>query len=272
MLSCKNKDVYKNHISGFKYKIFHNKEENNTKLKIDDIIELDLEYSTNSDSIIFNSKKNKGKFRIKIESKEDGGIFQTAICMLNVGDSANFIINAKDFYTKTIKAKVPSFINEDENIKLKLKVKKIITQKELKKEYEQYLIKKEAEENLLLQEYLKNENIKIKPTKSGLYLIKLKKGTGRKAKLGDKVTIHYKGSLINGQVLASSIDKGKPYTFTIGKDEVIEAWNEAILNMRIGEKVKIIAPSKLAYGELGYKNKIPPFATLIFEIKLLKLK
>ena len=130
----------------------------------------------------------------------------------------------------------------------------------------------ELEENSLLREYLKNENIKEKPTKSGLYIIQLKKGKGAKAKIGQVATIHYKGSFVNGKIISSSINKGKPYSFTIGKNEVIKAWDEAILNMKVGDKVKIIAPSHLAYGEFGYKQKIPPFSTLIFEIKLLKLK
>ncbi|NPA45131.1 MAG: hypothetical protein GXO49_06345 [Chlorobi bacterium] len=269
--SCKNEDVYQKHIDGFEYKIFSN--ENNTqRINIDDLVELDLKYFSESDSLIFNSKELKGKFRVKVEDKENGGMFQTAICMLHIGDSASFLIKANDFYTKTIKTELPNFINKDEKLKIELKTKKIITQDELKKEYEQYIIKKEAEENILLQEYLKNENINVKPTKSGLYIIKLKKGKGEKAKLGDTATIHYKGSLINGQILASSINKGKPYTFKIGENKVIDAWNEALLTMKVGDKVKIIVPSKLAYGELGYKNKIPPFATLIFEIKLLKLK
>lgn len=269
-ISCKSNDSYKKHVDGFEYKIFHS-EENTDRIRIDDIVELELKYFSQSDSLIFNSKALKGKFRIKIEDSKDGGVFQTAIRMFQVGDSANLLIDANDFYTKTIKSEIPTFIKENEELKIELKIKKIITTEELQKEYKAYLIKKEAEENVLLHEYLNNEDINIESLKSGLYIVYLKKGKGRKAKNGDLATIHYKGSFINGQILASSISKGKPYSFTVGTNKVIAAWNETLLHLRVGDKVKIIVPSKLAYGDRGYKNKIPPFATLIFEIKLLKL-
>lgn len=270
IFSCKDKEEFKHHSLGFDYKILPTSKKDN-KIKINDVVELDLKYLSQSDSLIFNTKQNIGKFRIKVESQEEGGLFQTAICMMHVGDSAVFLIPANDFYKKTIKTEIPTFIKENEVLKIELKVKKIVSDKELKKEYEQFIVKKEIEEELLLQDYLKNENINVKPTKSGLYIVFLKKGKGKKTKIGDIAKIHYKGSLINGKILASSINKGEPYKFKVGEGSVIKAWDEALLNMRVGDKVKIIVPSKLAYGEDGYKNKIPPFATLIFEIKLLKL-
>ncbi len=156
-------------------------------------------------------------------------------------------------------------------MKFELKIEKLVTEEEMRKERDLYIIKMEAQENALLQEYLKNENIKVKPTKSGLYIIPLINGKGEKAETTNKATIHYQGNLINGQILGSSINKDEPLTFTIGNGEVIKAWDEAIQNMRIGDKVKIIVPSHLAYGEFGHEKKIPPFSTLIFEIKLLEL-
>lgn len=270
LFSCKNSITYKKHEAGFEYKII-SKNKDSAKLKINDVLDLSLKYSNQQDSVIFNSDDFSGKFRIKVENGENG-MFQTAISLLHVGDSAHFIIPAKDFYENTIKTQIPKFVKENDKLKFELRIKKLVTEQEMKKEHELYIIKMEAQENSLLQEYLKNENITVKPTKTGLYIIFLKKGNGAKAKFGNTASIHYKGSLINGEILASSIDKDKPLTFTVGNGEVIKAWDEVVQNMRIGDKVKIIVPSKLAYGEFGYKEKIPPFSTLIFEIKLLKLK
>lgn len=270
LFSCKQENTYKKHNAGFEYKmILQNK--NSKKIKLNDILEIDLKYTTEYDSVIFNSNANVGKFRIKVETPNTGGIFQNAILMLNQGDNAKFIINANNFYSKTLKKDLPTFLNSNSNLKFDIKIKKIVSEKDIEKEYETHLLNLEIEEKTLLNEYLKNENINIKPTKSGLYIIKLKKGNGKKAKIGQIATIHYKGSFINGKIISSSINKGKPYKFKIGNDEVIKAWDEAILQMKVGDKVRIIVPSDLAYGKLGYKNKIPPFSTLIFDIKLLKL-
>jgi len=268
--SCKGTHGYKVHPAGFEYNIVENSNDGK-KIKINDVLDLSLKYSTKSDSLIFNSENYFGKFRVKVEDPEKGGIFQIAISLLNVGDSAQFIISAKDFYENTIKTKVPNFINENENLKFELRINKLVTEDEMRKEHDLFIINMEAQENYLLQEYLKNEGISVKPTKSGLYIVYLKKGRGEKAKSGDIATINYTGSLINGEIIGSSVNKDTPYTFKIGNNEVINAWEEVLLNMRGGDKVKIIVPSNLAYGEFGYKQKIKPFSTLIFEIKLLKL-
>ena len=270
LISCNDERAYKTHVSGFEYKIILQNSKAQ-KIKINDVLDVNLKYTNQKDSVIFNSEKNIGKFRVKVEDANTGGLFQTALMLLHEGDSASFIISAKDFYRKTQKKEFPIFLNENELLKFKIRIKKIISKKEMKKEYEKSIIKMELEENFLLQEYLKTENIKTKATKSGLYLINLKKGKGIKSKKGQKATIHYKASFINGKIISSSINKGKPYSFTIGNNEVIKAWDQAILTMRVGDKLKIIAPSHLAYGEFGYEPKIPPFTTLIFEIKLLKL-
>jgi len=270
LFSCEDTNSYKKHDSGFEYKII-SKNKDGATFQINDVLDLSLKYSTQSDSVIFNSENYSGKFRVKVEDSKNGGVFQTAISLLQIGDSASFIISADDFYGNTMKTPTPEFIKVNENLIFELRIDKLVTEEEMRKEHDLYIIKMEAQENSLLQEYLISEHVKANPTKSGLYLIYLKKGTGKVAKLGDVATIHYKGSLINGGILGSSINKDEPLTFTIGSGEVIKAWDEALQNMRIGDKIKIIVPSHLAYGEYGHERKIPPFSTLIFEIKLLEL-
>ncbi len=269
--SCKDSDSFIKHDSGFEYKIISKNNAGNI-IEKDNILDLDLKYFTQNDSLIFNSEELPGKFRVMIFGSGEGGLFQDALKLLKIGDSAQFLIPASDFYKNTIYTSLPVFIKEGENLKINLKINKVVLQEELDKEYDQYILKMETEENLLLQEYLKNENITVKPTESGLYIILLNKGKGRKVQKGDKVTVHYQGTLINGQIFDSSIDRGEPIKFVIGEGNVIPAWEEAILNRRKGEKIKLITPSKQAYGEYGYEKIIPPFATLIFEIKLVDIQ
>ncbi len=103
---------------------------------------------------------------------------------------------------------------------------------------------------------------------SGLRYVVNKAGDGkRRPAWGQKVTVHYSGSLLDGRIFDSSIQRGQPTTFKVG--EVIEGWNEALVEMSVGEKRTLIIPPDLGYGAMGYPGVIPPDATLIFEVELL---
>ncbi len=270
-LSCKQSQSYKKSDKGFEY-IIRKQNKTGKTVKENNILEIKLKYYNSSDSLLFNSADLDGKFRIQVGKSDKDGIFQDAVKMLKTGDSASFLIPADNFYKKTLKDSVPKFIHQNEKLRFEIKIKKIITEEQLKKEYEQYLLKKEAEERQILKEYLTAENITQKPEKSGIYIIKLQNGKGKKADTGKIVTINFVGKYINGKVFDSSIAKNKPLTFKLGNPYAIPAWNEAIKTMREGEKIRLIAPSKTAYGAEGLKNYVPPFTTLIYDIKLLKVK
>jgi len=121
------------------------------------------------------------------------------------------------------------------------------------------------------QKFLENnkkaEGIKV--TASGLQYKVLKAGTGKQPKVGDNVTVHYTGKLIDGTVFDSSVERGEPATFGVG--QVIPGWTEALQLMHEGDKWMLYIPSDLAYGERGAGGQIPPHSTLIFEVELLKV-
>jgi FKBP-type peptidyl-prolyl cis-trans isomerase len=108
-----------------------------------------------------------------------------------------------------------------------------------------------------------------KTTKSGVKYETLKEGTGPVCKAGQEVTIHYVGTLENGQVFDSSRTKGTPLKFAVGTGKVIKGWDEAVPGMKVGEQRKLFIPAAVGYGALGSPPRIPPNAPLIFEVELM---
>jgi FKBP-type peptidyl-prolyl cis-trans isomerase len=114
---------------------------------------------------------------------------------------------------------------------------------------------------------------KVITTKSGLKYEDLKVGTGKEAKSGDTVEVHYTGTLKNGKKFDSSKDRGQPFSFKLGAGMVIKGWDEGVAGMKVGGTRKLIIPPDLAYGERGAgRGLIPPNAELTFEVELLGIK
>jgi FKBP-type peptidyl-prolyl cis-trans isomerase FklB len=124
-----------------------------------------------------------------------------------------------------------------------------------------------AEGEAFLAENAKKKGVVTLP--SGLQYKVLAAGKGKSPVATDNVTVHYKGTLIDGSEFDSSVKRGKPATFRA--DRVIAGWKEALLLMEPGAKWQLFIPAKLGYGERGAGSKIPPNATLIFEVELLSI-
>lgn len=109
-------------------------------------------------------------------------------------------------------------------------------------------------------------------TESGLRYKLIQKGNGKKAEKGKTVSVHYTGSLENGQVFDSSYKRKQPIDFPLGKGHVIEGWDEGIALLQVGDKARFVIPSHLGYGSRGAGGVIPPDATLIFDVELMDVK
>lgn len=106
-------------------------------------------------------------------------------------------------------------------------------------------------------------------TASGLVMTTLKPGTGASPKATDKVKVHYQGTLTDGTVFDSSLQRNEPATFPL--NGVIPCWTEAVQLMKVGQKSRVVCPAALAYGDRGVPPKIKPGSTLVFEVELLDI-
>ena len=109
-------------------------------------------------------------------------------------------------------------------------------------------------------------------TESGLQYKDLVVGEGEAAYAGATAIVHYTGWLLDGTKFDSSVDRGTPFEFLLGRGQVIQGWDEGVATMKVGGKRELIIPADLGYGDRGAGNVIPPGATLKFEVELLGLR
>jgi peptidylprolyl isomerase len=107
---------------------------------------------------------------------------------------------------------------------------------------------------------------------SQLQIIDVKVGDGVEAKVGAHVTVDYVGTLLDGRKFDSSLDRGEPFTFTLGIGQVIKGWDLGVVGMKVGGERRLIIPASLAYGNQAIGDIIPAGSALIFEVKLIDVK
>jgi FKBP-type peptidyl-prolyl cis-trans isomerase len=131
--------------------------------------------------------------------------------------------------------------------------------------------KLEKQEKKFLEEFIQRNKISAIPDSSGIYTIYSQHGTGAIADTGKVLTLFFRGRLLDGKVFMAS-PKDKPYQFVLGRKEVIEGWEHALHQVRVGDRLTLIVPSRYGYGQQGLMNNsdqqflVPPYSTLIFDI------
>lgn len=130
--------------------------------------------------------------------------------------------------------------------------------------------------NIQVNQITENAMMQDQPAKDVVSELKIEttqEGTGERAvKSGDTISVHYTGRLTDGTKFDSSVDRGTPFTFTIGAGQVIKGWDEGLLGMKVGEKRTLTIPANKGYGATGAGGVIPPNATLVFETELVSIQ
>ncbi|MBN1198986.1 MAG: FKBP-type peptidyl-prolyl cis-trans isomerase, partial [Bacteroidales bacterium] len=224
---------------------------------------------------VFSSRDRGEPMQMNFGKPFDTKGFDQGIAMMKKGGKAKLIVPSDlAFGQQGRGAIIPPFstlIYDVDVIDVMTKAEFEQMQEVKKKEKEMEKLENKNQEAAKLNAYIKENNITVKPTASGLYYIEVEKGTGVKAEPGKKVKVHYTGKLLDGTKFDSSLDRGEPFSFTLGQGQVIQGWDEGIGMMNVGGKAKLIIPSSIAYGdrEMG---TIKPYNTLVFDVELIDVE
>ena len=255
--------------SGLAYKYRINEAGKNAV--VGDVIKLHFTLYTNKDSVLRSTVKENRMVVTTVQKPSYAGSFEEGLAMMSKGDSCAFWISADTLFKKGIKAPLPSYIEMGSFVRFEVKMHDIMTMADYLNQQEEMAKKNKADEDAALASYIKTNNIVATlDTATGVYYQVTKEGTGSKPKRGNKVSVHYTGHLLNGEIFDSSVG-GSPFDFIIGQGQVIEGWDEGIPLMRKGEKGVLYIPSYRGYGEQR-AGSIPPNSILIFEVELIDIK
>lgn len=268
LVACKNSgNGYTEHSSGLEYKFF---DTNTSGLSpgAGDIVVMSLKYFTADNELVDESDV----YRMQVTNPTYQGDIHTGLQMLQVGDSVCFILEAADYYERSRKMDLPKEFQQGDMVYIHLRLQNIISASSLESERRSIYHTDEQQELSLLDDYLNRTNVVVEPSETGLYIIHKEEGMGNKAEVGDIVIVHYSGTTIDGKLFDTSLDKARPFKFTLGNNEVIPGWEQGFLDMKKGGKARFIIPSALAYGKKGFSNVILPYSTLIFDVELIDIK
>jgi len=255
---------------GFYYK-FYVENKHAAKPQIGDIVEVIYNFRI-KDSVLV---KDAPLYDQIVESIYPGDVY-AALRKMHLEDSATFILDGDAFFHHFMGQPWPF---ETKELYFDVKLHQITPQEEYEalqaeqmREYEAMIEEFRLSEEGLIKDYIERNNISVKPTANGLYLMRTVNGGGKAIKTGSRVMVHYTGKLLDGTIFDSSVERGEPIEVTVGEGYVIPGWEEALLLMRGGDRATVLIPSKLAYGSRGAGYVIMPYTPIVFEMEIISVE
>lgn len=263
-LSCKERESTSEFTTtekGFKFKhCIENK--TSPKVKVGDIILGEIEIRQ-KDSILYSNFGSPNRlFKVNADTVSD---FDKLLLNVHIGDS--IIIEPP---IDSIVSQISNIVaRPSDNLRFYIKVHQIISQKELS-EHDRQVLERQKQEDSTIADFVSRYYPEAEKKQSGLYILSHYKTQGAKAEYGDTISVYYSVCDTTNKQLDSNKDL-KPFEFILGDDGLIAGWSEGVSYMKKGERMKILIPSRLAYGEAGY-GAISPFSPLIFDLNLVEVK
>jgi len=281
--------------SGYKFNVV--RKGDGVKIDSGKFIVMNLRFMDGKDSVWNDSKKNGFPAVIQMQGTvPKGDAVLEVIKMMSKGDSVVFKVPAKKLFENTFRQPLPFSVDSASSFTFQIGLSAVLNQEEMNK-LQTELVAKQNEKMLqdqkvqlekditAIDDLLKAKNVTAQTTTSGLRYIITKPGTGENAKAGQQVKIDYLGYLLNGKFFDTSIEseakknnlytQGRPYSpleLTVGAQQVIPGWEEAIQLMNKGSKMTVYIPSTLAYGNQRRGDVIAENSVLVFDMELIDVK
>jgi FKBP-type peptidyl-prolyl cis-trans isomerase len=259
-------------------------DEKGEKPVIGDMAYVQLYGKSSKDSVLWDSRKmsrdTTGALPIQLKHSFRGCL-EDGITLMAVGDSARFCLSTDSLYMKRFGMKaVPPYEIAGAHDTLNIKLIRFLTEAQMKQEQEEMFKKRQADmeqakmsEPGRIAKYLEDNHYNVKPTADSLFILSRSGGKGKPVKDGDSVEVSYTGYLLDGTVFDKS-DRGpssKTFKLAYGPDaHIIKAWIKTLGTMKEGEKVKMLSPSWMAYGNRQPSPVITPYSPLVFEIEVIR--
>jgi FKBP-type peptidyl-prolyl cis-trans isomerase FkpA len=281
--------------SGYKFNVV--RKGDGVKIDSGKFVVMNLLFMDGKDSVWNDSKKNGFPAVIQMQGTvPKGDAVLEVIKMLSKGDSVVFKVPAKKLFENTFRQPLPFSVDSTSSFTFQIGLSAVLNQEEMNK-LQTELVAKQNEKMLqdqkvqlekditAIDDFLKAKNVTAQTTASGLRYIITKPGIGENAKAGQQVKIDYLGYLLNGKYFDTSIEseakrnniltQGRSYSpleLTVGAQQVIPGWEEAIQLMNKGSKMTVYIPSTLAYGNQRRGEVIAENSVLVFDMELIEVK
>jgi len=287
-----NQDKFLTTPSGLRYQ-FHEQSGGSIGVVPGDMITANVTFRTMDTVFFVSSRDLQVPYQVEVLEPRFPGDFYDALLLMGKGDSATFILSGDSLFRYDFEiSELPEFIGEQTDVYMDIRLLDVLPQEEFAREKRAYgqrvsqlveeLKEKEARD---IEDYMVRNNFHSDPDSSGLYRIFLKHGNGSPVEPGKEVEVNYTAMFINGEIFETTIQDiavkydifdslltYRPFTFIQGESPVIEGWKEGLSTLKTGDKVLLIIPSGLAYGEEGVEGFIGPYTPLVYEIEVISVK
>lgn len=260
---------YKKTADGLYYK-FHSQNLSAAQPQLSDFLKVDMTCYLH-DSLYYDWKGTQKDVFTQLQEPIFPGDLQEAYAMMHVGDSASFYVKADSVALRYYEQDPNAVgLKADDYFRYEVKLVEVQTEDEFKANIERMKEAMQTESRKALADYVASNNITVTPYPSGIYIIPLEKGKGRCPVEGEQVEVDFAAYLLDGQSVGSTWESPDKLKFVLGEGATIQGWEEIVPKMHLGDRVKAIIPFDMAYGEHSV-GSIPPYANLVYDIKLLKI-
>lgn len=282
-------DSYTIHPDGLEYRLIRSG--GKRKPNQGEVCVMNMQYVTEDDSVLFDSRDFGEPLLMNMQRPDFRGGIETGLELMGEGDSALFRVSADSIFEKTFLESLPEDIAAGSKITYRVGLIKVRTvdelldeEEKLEKDKKANIEKRKNAEVSVIKQYLKLNSIETKPFDSGAILVSTKRGKGKVATKGQKVSIWYTAKTLEGMLYDTNVEVEaktagvhfsdrvfEPLEVTIGARQVFSGLEEGLSHMLPGGKAKLILPSSLAYGAMQVGN-LPPYSPLVYEIEVIEIK